>query len=357
MNAMLHPSRLIVAACLFVTAWFAPPSAAVQVQDIVRLKGAESSKLVGMGLVFGLNGTGDGGKNIAAMRALATVIERLNGASVVAAELKDAKNVAIVALSATLPRAGVREGDYVDVHVSAVGAKSLEGGRLFLIPLTGPRGSRVYAYAEGPVIVENPEQPNVGVIENGAQLTENVMARYFDRFGRLTLVINEENATWPVANNLANLINGIIAPDGPNLARAIDQKNIVIDVPINQRSDPAAFISQILTAYIDPDFIAVGSRVVINEKTGTIVMSGDVQLSPLIISQRGLTITTVTPAPQTPQVTQNDFIGLDPANRGGAKLADLLAAFNQLKVETSDRIAIIKELDRSGLMHAQLILE
>ncbi len=349
----------VVLVTLLVTA--AAP--AVQVQDLVRLKGAETNKLVGMGLVVGLNGTGDGGKFLPAIRALATVVERLIDPGVVAVELKDTKNVALVALTATLPASGVREGDRVDVRVSAIGsAKSLEGGRLFLVPLVGPLpGSPEYAYAAGDVVIENTQIPTAGIVEKGAQLTRDVMAHYFDQYGRITLVINQHNATWPVANNLAGLINGIIAPDGPNLARAIDQKNIVIDVPMNQRSDPAAFISQILTAYIDPDFIAVGARVVINEKTGTIIISGDVQISPVIISHNGLTITTITPplapTPAAPRVSEQDFVGLDPENRGGARLADLLVAFNQLKVEARDRIAIIKEIHRSGKLHAQLIIE
>ncbi len=336
---------------------------AVQVQDLVRLKGAESSKLVGMGLVVGLRGTGDGGAFLPAMRPLAAVIQQLMDPTAVAIELKDAKNVALVTLVATLPASGVREGDRVDVHVSAVGpAKSLAGGRLFMIPMTGPvPGSPVYAFAEGPVTIESPDAPTVGVVKEGAQLTRDVMARYLDSFGRITLVLNEANASWPTANNLANLINGIVSPDGPNLAKAIDQKNVVIEVPTYERSDPAPFISQVLRAYVDPTQIGTGARVVINERTGTIVVSGDVQISPAIISHKGLTITTITPpitpSEQNPVRDSRHFVPIDPEKRGGAKLADLLEAFNQLKVDAVDRIAIVKEIHRSGKLHAQLILE
>src|SRR5690606_16732917 len=101
--------------------------------------------------------------------------------------------------------------------------------------------------------------------------------------------------------------------------------------------------------------------VVINERTGTIVVSGDVQISPVIISHKGLTITTITPQPApnvlNPQVIQDPFLAVDPGGRGGAKLADLLAAFNQLKVEAQDRIEILKLMHQSGKLHAQLILE
>lgn len=341
----------------------AGPAAAVQIQDIVRLKGSETSKIVGMGLVVGLRGTGDGGDFLPAMRALAQVIGRLNDESVVAAELADAANVALVTITCELPGEGVREGDRLDAFVAAIGpATSLEGGRLFMVPLIGPqKNSPVLAYAGGPVTIEDPDVPTVGRVPNGAQLTADVSSRLMDRYGRITLVINPQNASWPVANNLSNLINDLIAPDGPQIARAVDQKNVVIDVPMWHRDDPGQFISPILQTYIDPSQVAGGGKVVINERTGTIVISGDVQISPVIISHKGLTITTITPPPVpnvvNPRIEQERFIGLDPDHRGGAKLADLLAAFNQLKVDAQDRIEILKLMHESGKLHAQFILE
>jgi flagellar P-ring protein precursor FlgI len=341
---------------------FTPLASAVQVQDLVRIKGAETNKLVGMGLVFGLRGTGDGGKYLPAMRPLAAVIQQLIDPNVVATELKDAKNVALVALTATLPAGGVREGDHVDVHISCVGpAKSLEGGRLFLIPMTGPLpGSPTFAFAEGAVTVEDPLYPNVGLVKDGAQLTRDIRAQYIEG-GKLTLVINESVSGWPMANNLASLINGYMSPDGPNVARAIDQKNVEVAVSPDDQRDPAAFISQILQAYVDPSQIGSGARVVVNEKTGTIIVSGDVQISPVVISHQGLTITTITPEPTptiaNPSVDEKRFVAVDPENRGGAKLADLLVQLNQLKVDAKDRIAILREIYKSGKLHAQWVEE
>ncbi len=336
---------------------------AVQVQDLVRIKGSESNKIVGIGLIVGLQGTGDGGKFLPAMRPLAAVIQQLIDPNVVAGELSDAKNVALVALTATLPAEGVREGDRIDVNVSAIGpSKSLAGGRLFLIPMTGPLpGSPIFAFAEGAVTIEDPRTLTVGVVKKGAQLTRDVMSQYMDSEGRITLILNPSSASWPTANNLANLINGVMVPDGENIAHAADQKNIVVEVPRYERSAPAAFISQILRSYVDPAQISTGARVVVNERTGTIVVTGDVQISPVIISHQGLTITTISPppdpSPQTPLTDEANFVSLDPESRGGAQLGDLLTAFNQLKVEAPDRIAIIKEIHRSGKLHAQLILE
>jgi len=356
-----HKTRIILIPAMIL--FLVVVTQAVQVQDLVRLKGSESNKIMGVGLVVGLAGTGDGGRFLPAMRPLATVIQQLIDPNVVAGELSDAKNVALVALTATLPAEGVREGDHVDVYASAIGpAKSLAGGRLFVIPMTGPMpGAPIFAFAEGPITIEDPDTPTVGVVKKGAQLTRDVMARFMDRTGRITLILNEANASWPTANNLANLINGVMDPDGEGIARALDQKNIMIEVPRYEQSQPAAFISQILRSYVDPSQISTGARVVINERTGTIVVTGDVQISPVIISHKGMTITTISPSiepsTQNPQIDQVGFVPFDPEKRGGSQLGDLLAAFNQLKVEAPDRIAIIKEIHRSGKLHAQLILE
>ncbi len=360
-----HPwARLAHALVLFALV-FAPAgrARAVQVQDLVRIKGSESSKLVGMGLVVGLNGTGDGGDFLPAMRPLAAMMQRLIDPNVLAAELEDAENVAIVSITATVPAGGVREGDHVDVQIASVGAAdSLEGGRLFLTPLYGPLpGSPTFAFAEGRVTIEDDQTPTVGKIDNGATLTENIAARNIDPFGRLTLVLDQPNATWPMANTLTTLINDLMAPDSPPIAQAADQKNIIIQVPQREQRNPASFIAQVLEIQLDPTLVRTEARVVINERTGTIVMTGDVEISPVVISHKGLTITTITPkaepTEETPEVEEQEFIGLDPARRGGARLADLLAAFNQLKVPAEDRIAILKEIHRTGKLHAKLVLQ
>ncbi|MBI1367590.1 MAG: hypothetical protein GC162_02935 [Planctomycetes bacterium] len=335
---------------------------AVQLQDLVRIKGAESSRILGMGLVVGLNGTGDGGKSATTMRRLAAMMNRLGDPVVTAAELKDAKNVAVVYVTAVLPSSGVREGDRIDVQISAPMASSLKGGQLVMTPLLGPvPGSPVFAFASGPIVVENPDSDRVGVVTGGATLTRDVFAQFMDNFGRMTLVIDPVNATWPMANTITTLVNDEIAPDQPQIAFAQDQKNIVIQIPANERTNPSAFIARVLEIHVDPKLVRTEARVVINERTGTIVMTDNVQISPVVISHKGLTITTITPAPvptsDAPVVDQKSFIGIDPSNQGGARLADLLAAFNQLKVPAEDRIAILKEIHRSGKLHAQLILE
>ena len=336
---------------------------AVQIGDITRIKGHETSKIVGMGLVVGLPGTGDGGDYLPAMRPMARLINTLIDPTANPVELGDGQNVALVSLSAELPAEGVREGDRVDVHVSSVGpAESLRGGRLLLVPMIGPSpDSPRMAFAEGPVVIENAASPTGGVVYDGAQLTRDVMAKFLDPYGRMTLVITAEDASWALANNIANLVNDLIAPDGPPVAKAIDAKNVLIQVPRLQQQDPAPFISQILSTYIDPSQVASGAKVVINERTGTIIVSDDVQISPVGILHEGLTVTTVTPEPQptpvNPQVEQRRGVIIDPENRGGAKLSDLMKALDQLKVDAAGQISIVRAIDRAGRLHAELIIE
>jgi flagellar P-ring protein precursor FlgI len=356
------PTTLLLSAVLLLFAAASARVQAVQVQDLVRIKGAESSKLVGMGLVIGLNGTGDGGKSLPTMRRLASMMSRLGDPTINPLELKDAKNVAVVYITAKLPASGVREGDEIDLQVAAPGASSLAGGRLVITPMLGPLpNSPVFAYAEGPILLEDPVNRAVGTVKRGATLTRDVLAQHVDDGGRMTLVLSEANATWPMASTLATLINDLMAPDGPPIAQAIDQKNVVVQIPLNDRRNPGPFITQILEVQIDPTLVRTEARVVINQKTGTIVMTENVQISPVVITHEGLTITTLQPprppTPEQPITEQNNFLALDPGKRSDARLADLVNAFNQLKVPPKDRIAILKEIHRSGKLHAQLILE
>jgi len=350
---------------MLIVAFVAAPASALKIEDVVRLKGSEGGKIVGMGLVVGLPGTGDGGKYQPAMRALAQTIANLQDANVVAAELKDAKNVALVYVSCDLPRHGVREGDTLDVHVATVGAaKDLTGGRLIVTPLLTPSkdNPRLFAFAEGALLVEDAKAPTTAKVERGAQLVADNFTQLMDGAGRLTLILDDTVASWPAAKNIADEINDIFTLDGSEpVARAMDQKNVLVAVPHHSRQDPAAFVSTILNHYIHPSSVSNGAKVVINRHTGTIVIGGEVEVSPTLISHQGLTITLLSPAPppdpRDPQVVNKNFIPLDPHQRGGARLSDLEMAFNQLKVEAKDRIEILKAMHDAGYLHAQLILD
>ena len=330
---------------------------AARIADVTRLSGQRTNVLTGLGLVYGLRGTGDGGQFQPAIRPLAAMLSKFSNAATVA-ELTAVKNVALVSLTATVPPNGVRDGDKLDVYVTSIGsAATLRGGRLFVTPMTGPiPGGGIFALSEGAIVIEDPSTPTVGVIRGGCVMEVDLPARYIEN-GRFTLIIDDASASWTMASNIAKMIND--SEDGQTWAVAIDPKNVVVTIPPSERDRPDSFISRVQRLPIP--LVPAEARVTINERTGTIVITGDVELSPVIISHKGLTIQTVQPAPvptpRTPVVDQRDFIALDPANAGGAKLQDLLRALDQLKVPSEDRIAIIRELHRSGKLHAKLIIE
>jgi len=364
---------------------------AVKIGDITHLQGSRTNKLVGFGLVVGLNGSGDGGKYVPAMRSLAQLYGHFGIAVTVLDELKSAKNVAIVQVEATLPRDGVREGDTVDVQISSVGAaKSLQGGRLFLTPLFGPNpdDTRVMAMASGPIELTQPEVLTVGRILQGATLEQDWIHSYialgrelslyqYRRGSRpldwirpdepyVTFVLDELHAEWAVAHTIAQYINEDAAVSevgssnvNSHVAVAVDPRTVVVRVPEAERSNPAPFLGRIENLQLFMP--ATEARVTINHATGAIVMTGDAEISPVVISYKGLTITTIVPeeppSPDNPRAVQRDFIPLDPQRKGGAKMADLVEALNRLRVPAADRIAIVEQLHKTGKLHATLRVE
>jgi flagellar P-ring protein precursor FlgI len=187
-----------------------PSSAALArttLKSICRLKGQEENTIQGLGIVVGLKGTGDGSNFLPMLRSLEKVMkvmgEPLGQKSV--ADIKDAKNVALVMVTATIPAAGGRQGDKIDCIVSSIGsAKSLVGGRLFLTPLIGPdkNNPRIYAFAEGLLTIDDTTVPTTGRIFEGCRLEEDFF-NAFVKDGLITLVLDKNHAasrwprTWP----------------------------------------------------------------------------------------------------------------------------------------------------------------
>jgi len=174
---------------------------------------------------------------------------------------------------------------------------------------------------------------------------------------RFTLVIDDPSSSWAMSSLIATIIND--SEDGTTWAVAIDPKNVMVTIPTAERRQPDSFIARIQRLPLPT--IPVEARVVVNERTGTMIISGDVDISPAVISHKGLTISTVKPAPvatpRTPIVENRQFVAIDTQKSGGAKLQDLVDALDQLKVPVEDRIFIIKELHRIGKLHAKLIIE
>ncbi|MCS7033962.1 MAG: flagellar basal body P-ring protein FlgI [Phycisphaerae bacterium] len=337
----------------------AAPAHAVKIADITRIGGQRTNLLTGLGLVYGLKGTGDGGDFQPAIKPLATMLSKFSNPATVR-ELQEVNNVALVSITATVPSNGVRDGDRIDVYVTSIGAaSSLRGGRLFVTPLTGPiPGSGIFALAEGPIVIEDPATPTVGRIVGGAVMETDLPAKYVEN-GRFTLIVEDPSASWTTASTIARIINDAEDAGGEPLAVAIDPKNIVVNIPEMERDRPDSFISRIQRLPVP--MLPSEARVTINDRTGTMIVTGDVEISPCVISHKGLTITTITPqpvgTPQQPLVTESTVVSLDTTASGGAKLQDLVNALDQLKVPAEDRIAIVKELHKIGKLHAKLIVE
>ena len=361
---------LPIAATLLLAA--APAAFAVKVADITRISGARTNLLIGQGLIVGLKGSGDGGAFMPAIKPLAALLSKFADPTAVT-DLANAANVAIVEVTAHVPPDGARNGDHLDVFVTSVGAApSLRGGRLFVTPMLGPTGQPFvgvdaegnptrpipFALAEGAVITEDPTTPTVGVVKGGAVMEVDLPARYVDNAGRFTLVIDDPSAGWTMSSTIAKLINEA-NDSGENVAVAVDPKNVVVTIPPGERERPDSFISAVLRLPVP--LLPTAARVQINDRTGTMIVTGDVEISPVVISHKGLTITTVNPAPvpgpRNPIVSTRDVVQLDTTNGGGARLQDLAAAFDQLKVPADDRITIVKELYGTGKLHAKLYID
>jgi flagellar P-ring protein precursor FlgI len=270
----------------------------------------------------------------------------------------------VVGLTATVPSNGVRAGDRIDVYVMSLGASSsLKGGRLFVTPMVGPSGlptpeGMPFALADGPIVIEDPSTPTIGVIKGGCVMEEDLPAKYIDN-GQFTLILEDPSASWTTASTIAKLINEAESVNGETLAVAIDPKNVVVTIPYIERERPDSFISRVQR--LNLTLLPTEARVQINERTGTMIVTGDVEISPVVISHKGMTITTITPPPQptvrNPQVKTTDMVAVDTTRQGGAKLQDLVDALDKLSVPAADRITIIKELHKTGKLHAKLIVE
>lgn len=332
----------------------ATASAAVRLKDICRAKGQETNSLQGLGLVVGLKGTGDGGKYLPTIRSLAAVMQYMRTpAGDAKMELRDANNVALVMVTATVPAGGARQGDLIDCQVSSIGsAKSLVGGRLFLSALQGPDidNPRVYAFSEGLLHFDDPQTPTVARIYNGCRLEEDFFNEFVDQ-DRLTLVLDRNHADFEVAQEVAETINGQLSVQSGQTtpAKAINSQNVVVNVPPQYRDDPVLFVSQIMSLTLPET--STEARVVVNERAGSIVIGAEVEIGAVVVSHKNIVIET------GDQLPSERFVPLDTAGTQATKLRSLVSALQAVKVPNADIIEIIKGLDRNGKLHGRLIIE
>jgi flagellar P-ring protein FlgI len=350
--------------CCVLLAIAAPAAASTRLKNICRVKGQEENVLRGMGLVVGLNGTGEANDG-PTMRAIARAMEvmgnplTMDGQQTNLEELRRMKNAALVMVTASVPSTGARRGDRLDCYVSALNGKSLEGGRLAFASLQGPntQDSRVYALCQGQLTVDNPEQPMVGIIHGGCQMEADIFTPFWlkenDGGKYITLVLDKNHANFQTAAEIARLIyeqmSNLGITDGKKLEEmvwAIDAANIKVRIPKIDENDPVGFTAALLDSRIEEP--EPESRVVVNSRAGTIVISGEVEIGDVLVTHKNITVEAISsPA----------FAAVDVDESNKAKLDQLVTQLNSLKVPPEDMIEIIRGIERNGKLHGQLIID
>ncbi len=363
----------LIAAC----AAFAPVDVAqanARIKDLVDFEGVRGNDLVGYGLVVGLDGTGDSLRNSPyTEEALANLLERL-GINV-QGESFSPKNVAAVIVTATLPPFS-RSGQRIDATVSAIGdAKSLLGGTLIMTPLNAADGE-IYAVAQGPILAGGALAqgdaaevttgvPTSGAVPNGARVEREVPFAFGD-MQRVRMALRDPDFT--TALRIENVIN---AAAGRSIARMLDPGTVELDLVAAGRPSPAHLISRVENLSVTP---AQKARVVVDQRSGTIVLGSDVRISRVAVSQGNLTIR-VDEFPQVSQpspfsdtgetvVVPRTDIAIDDGrdNQMGiveenVTLADLVSGLNALGVGPRGMIDILKAIKAAGALHAEFVIQ
>jgi flagellar P-ring protein precursor FlgI len=371
------PFWALLVAILVLLALLAPRRAqAERVKDLASIAGVRSNQLVGYGLVVGLNGTGD-----QTTQAPFTVLSIENmlakfGVTIPAnlSSQTQLKNVAAVSVTADLPPFS-KPGQTIDVTVSSIGnSNSLLGGALLMTPLRGADGE-VYAMAQGNMVVSgfgvqakdgsrvSVNVPSAGRIPNGATVEREVATQ----FGHDSVVMLDLNTPdFTTAARLTQSINKLL---GPDTAQAVDAVSVRVQAPV----DPAqrvAFIGALQQIEVHPD--AAPARVIINSRTGTVVISAEVRVTAAAVAHGSLSVTisehqdVSQPGPLssgTTTVTHHSDITIQQPTDvhmfvfdAGVNLDQIVRAVNEVGAAPGDLVAILEALQQAGALHAQLIV-
>ncbi|MBO9475953.1 flagellar basal body P-ring protein FlgI [Shimia sp. R11_0] len=344
----------------------------IRIKDLVEFDGVRGNDLVGYGLVVGLNGTGDGLRNAPfTEEIMSNILERL-GVNITGEQMRP-KNVAAVFVTATLPPFA-RAGGTVDVTISAIGdASSLLGGTLVMTPLNAADGE-IYAVAQGTVIAGGVAAegdagsvvkgvPTSGVIPSGARV-EREIDFDFSSLTNMRLALREPDFT--TAGRIEQAINSNY---GRRVALMLDAGTVQVDIERTNQISPAHALSQIENISVQPERKA---RVVVDQRSGTIVMGEDVRISRVAVSQGGLTLrvteeplvvqpnpfadgeTVVVPRTEA-EIDEDPGVGLAEVP-SGTSLSEVIAGLNALGVAPRDMIDILKSIKAAGALHAEFVV-
>ncbi|MBB1268096.1 flagellar basal body P-ring protein FlgI [Shewanella sp. SR44-3] len=346
------------------------PIYAQRIKDMANVQGVRSNQLIGYGLVVGLPGTGE--KTRYTEQTFRTMLKNF-GINLPDSVRPNSKNVAVVAVHAEMP-AFIKPGQNLDITVSSLGeAKSLRGGTLLQTFLKGVDGN-VYAIAQGSLVVSGfsaegldgsqviQNTPTVGRIPNGAIIERSVPSPFASGDH---LTFNLHRADFSTAKNMADAINDLL---GPGMAKAIDASSIQVSAPrdASQRVSYLATLENIEVTIADES-----AKVIVNSRTGTIVVGQNVQLLPAAVTHGGLTVT-IAESTQVTQpnalaggqtaVTANSTIDVSERDRRmfmfnpGTTLDELVRAVNLVGAAPSDVLAILEALKMAGALHGELII-
>ena len=324
----------------------------VRLKDLARIQGVRTNQLIGYGIVVGLPGTGDTRSTLAST-SIQNLLGNL-GQTFSEAELK-AQNIAAVIVTAEIPPFA-RKGDRINVTVSSIGdAKSLESGVLIQTPLQAGN-NEIYAVAQGVISAtdrtprRNDKGKTVGVVLNGAMVERDLQEDLFqNRQVRIQLRTFDFTTLDRVQQKVMESF--------PQLKPAIDGSSVVFTVP--EKEEPVSWIAKVEQLRVQPNYPA---RVVINERTGTIVMGGDIRVDPVAISRGGVQLEIdaarkeayqgvyVAPPAENgkPQETTREF--------SGASISEIVEALNEMGASVKDIISILEALRDSGALHAELVV-
>ena len=359
---------LLLSVCLAGPALAGP----IRIKDLVEFDGVRGNDLVGYGLVVGLNGTGDGLRNAPfTEEIMSNLLERL-GVNV-AGEQYRPKNVAAVFVTASLP-AFARAGGKIDITISAIGdAKSLQGGTLVMTPLNGADG-QIYAVAQGTIIAGGLSAvgdsarvvqgvPTAGTIPSGATVEREVEFD-FTALSSIRMALREPDFT--TAGRIEEAINSSF---GRPVAAMLDAGTVAIDLNAAHMASPAHVLGRVENILVEPETRA---RVVVDQRSGTIVMGEDVRISKVAVAQGNLTLR-IEEAPIAVQpnpfsegetiIVPRTTVGLDIEDgkglaeiTGGTNLSEVVAGLNALGVAPYDMIDILKSINAAGALHAEFVV-
>lgn len=347
----------------------------VRVKDIARIVGVRDNELWGYGIVMGLNGTGDRRQSsFFTAQSLQNLLSRQGINFPTLPRPIDTKNIAAVMVTGRLP-AFARAGTTIDVTVSSIGdATSLQGGTLLVTPLQAP-DSQVYAVASGPISIggafsvsaagtgetAQKNHPTVGRIAGGATVEREVRTPISAQ--RLTIAL-----LFPDFTTAASLARALNAKAMREVAHATDAATVTVDVPPAEQARLVEFVSQIEQVNVPTDAPA---RVVVNERTGTVIMGGHVRIATVAVSHGNLSINIKAelqvsqPPPFAPQGSQTVVVPKTDLNvkedhaslavvPAGASIGDVVAGLNAIGVTPRDLISILQAIKRAGALNAEL---